>query len=604
MHPGLHSPSTTHFINTMRRLTTPFTASFPIALALGATAFTQDDITWLTMHEDASKVPAGALGATDTMEKDYDWGDLDQDGFIDLVVGRKVGWTGGGPAPNVLMMNEGGTLVDRTARYASASDIPGDQGFLESTNDRDIEIVDVDADGWLDVVTCTAITTGLPKHLSHPRVYMNLGLDGGSNWLGLEYQDARFPDLGNTPFFCGVGSGDVTGDGVPDLYFAHYVAAGAFGQDDRMMINDGAGNFTDETLSRLTQPMLDSGFGTSAYIVDLNNDGVKDVLRDFSGPTTITYNDPNNEGFFDILQTAYTGAAYHVNHGDLNQDGLQDLIFSDDATDTYLINQGNDALGRVIWSTDNFFMVDGGFAGNNIIIDLDGDGWNEALITDADVDIPGCLSRMFIHHNRGGAIGGIPSMVEESGGGFTGATGITSFDMSGSHDVAVFDLDNDGDNDFILGRCNSTHAWINDSDPSPANNYCGPAVPNSSGVGANISFLGSLNASLNNFTLVATEVPTNQYGFFLASATQGSSFPAAISQGELCLGGTIARFNSQIVNSGATGRLVVSIDTSMLPNPLSVPILAGDTWNFVGWFRDNNPSVTSNFTDGIEITFE
>ncbi len=587
----------------MRRLPLRLTTSLPIALALTAGASAQNNISWLTMHEDNTKVPAGSLGATDPLEKDYDWGDLDQDGYTDLVVARKVGWTGGGPAPNVLMMNEAGTLVDRTALYASASDVPGDQGFLEHTNDRDIEIVDVDGDGWLDVVTCTAITLNLPKHLSHPRVYMNLGLDGSANWLGLEYQDARFPDLGNTPFFCGVGSGDVTGDGSPELYFAHYIAAGAFGQDDRLMINDGAGNFTDETFSRLTAPMLSSGFGTSAYIVDMNNDGVNDVLRDFSGPTTIAYNDPNNEGFFDILQTAYNGAAYHVNHGDLNQDGLQDMIFSDDATDTYLINQGNDALGRVIWSTDNFFAADGGFAGNNLIVDMNGDGWNEALVTDVDVDISGCFGRMFIHHNRGGVPGGIPSMREEVGSGFTGITGILSSDLSGSHDVAVFDLDNDGDMDMILGRCNTTDVWINDSTSGQANNYCGPAVPNSNATSAKMGYTGSLDASLNAFSLVATDMPTNQFGFFLISATQGSAFPASVSQGKLCLGGTIARFNAQIVNSGATGSFTVPIDTAMLPNPLSQPILAGQTWNFTAWFRDNNPTPTSNFTDGIEILF-
>ena len=49
-------------------------------------------------------------------------------------------------------------LVDRTAAYATASDIAGDQGFMTPTNDRDVELVDVDGDGWLDVVTATTLT--------------------------------------------------------------------------------------------------------------------------------------------------------------------------------------------------------------------------------------------------------------------------------------------------------------------------------------------------------------------------------------------------------------------------------------------------------------
>jgi len=32
-------------------------------------------------------------------------------------------------------------------------------------------------------------------------------------------------------------------------------------------------------------------------------------------------------------------------------------------------------------------------------------------------------------------------------------------------------------------------------------------------------------------------------------------------------------------------------------------VTAGSTWRFQTWFRDANPSVTSNFTDAIAITF-
>ena len=32
-------------------------------------------------------------------------------------------------------------------------------------------------------------------------------------------------------------------------------------------------------------------------------------------------------------------------------------------------------------------------------------------------------------------------------------------------------------------------------------------------------------------------------------------------------------------------------------------VLPGDTWNFQAWFRDMNPGPTSNFTDGVAVTF-
>ena len=37
--------------------------------------------------------------------------------------------------------------------------------------------------------------------------------------------------------------------------------------------------------------------------------------------------------------------------------------------------------------------------------------------------------------------------------------------------------------------------------------------------------------------------------------------------------------------------------------PLTIPI-PGQTWNFQAWYRDANPTVTSNFTDAVGITFQ
>ena len=96
---------------------------------------------------------------------------------------RKQPFTSTGRRRNVLLMNEDGVLVDRTNELASLSDVPGDEGFLTPTNDRDVVLSDVDGDGWLDIVTSVTLSDGEPKHISHPRVYMNLGEDGGT-WLG------------------------------------------------------------------------------------------------------------------------------------------------------------------------------------------------------------------------------------------------------------------------------------------------------------------------------------------------------------------------------------------------------------------------------------
>ena len=586
-----------------------------LALILAPFASGQNDIGWASFAQDDARLSGpSALSLTDPEEKDYAWGDLDQDGDDDLVCVRKQPFTTEGRFANVLFMNEGGVLTIRSTEFASASDVPGDQGFLTPTNDRDVILADVDQDGWLDVITATTLTPSAPKHISHPRIYINLGSAGDGTWLGLMHQDARFPQLAlnnvdTFPKFCGLGAGDVTGDGFPDLFFAHYDAGNSAGLDleDRLLVNDGSGFFVDESNARMTSAMLNSGFGTSAQIADINGDTFADVLDGESGKTAVSYNNPNNGGTFNLLDPPYSGAAYHVSSGDLNQDDRLDLLVSDDGLDRYILNLGNDALGRVVWGPFQTYNIDDGFASNNMTADIDGDGWPEALYSDVDVDIPGCARRAHIYHNRGGQAGGAVEMHEEAGGGSVGAMGIATADLRGMHDIAAFDLEGDGDIDLIFGRCVGTSVWVNQQDPGDqvsGISYCDPAVTNSSGQPGIISATGSSVASNNMLTVTASQLPTNQFGYVLASMTQGFIPNPGGSQGNLCLSGTIGRFLQQVQNSGSGGAFSINVDLSALPGPLPTSVMAGDTWNFSAWFRDNNPASTSNFTNGISILFQ
>jgi len=401
-----------------------------------------------------------AIGVNDDREKDYAWGDVDLDGDIDLVCVRKQPFTTTGRNINVLFMNEDGVLVDRTSEYATATDVAGDNGFLTPTNDRDIVLHDLDLDGWLDMITVTTLTDNSTKVLSHPRIYMNLGeIDG--IWQGFRFENYRIPEMHSTagPRFCSLAVGDLTGDGYPDLYFGDYDSGSTqiYDYNNRLLINDGNAVFTDESTQRMTSEMLLSAFGAASNIVDMNNDGVLDVVKQTSlNPpqhVAIIYNNPTNEGYFNGYDIIDQAAPYFVTVGDLNGDGRQDLVVVDDGSDHYYLNTGNGGDGFANFSSFTFENSNG-FGGNAVIEDLNNDGHLDVIITDVDVDISGCSRTTHIYRN----LGNTPNvtMSEQS-------VGISNSQLQGVHDIAVFDINGDGWLDFVIGRCNSTEIWIQDA---------------------------------------------------------------------------------------------------------------------------------------------
>jgi len=435
-------------------------------------------------NQTATRLSASpANGVSDVDEKDFAWGDVDKDGDIDLVSVRKEPFTSPGKRTNVLYMNEGGVLTDRTSQYATATDVPGDNGFLTATNDRDVLLVDLDGDTWLDIVTATTLSDGDTKVIGHPRIYRNLGEIEGV-WQGFRYEANRIPTMvsvagqAGNPRFCSVAAGDLTGDGFPELWFGDYDSAGVGGQgevpgqdfDDRLLLNDGNGFFTDVTngggtrfsgtitVSGTPFPFRQSAFGAAAAIADMNGDGLLDIVKQTAlNPPQyvgIAYNKTSQQGFFEQYQVANQQAPYFFSVGDLNNDGRNDIVVTDDGTDTYLLNTGNAANGTANFTTFTFPAATGGFGAQSVIADLNNDGWNDVLISDVDVDIPPCDSRQAdILRNNGNA----PNVTFAADSG-----NIPGASLIGVHNFAVFDINGDGWLDVVVGKCNTIDIWINE----------------------------------------------------------------------------------------------------------------------------------------------
>ncbi len=534
---------------------------------LAAPAGAQFNRRWVQFENETGTrlVSDPALGVSDPEEKDYAWGDVDNDGDVDLVVVRKQPGTSAGRRRNVLFLNEGGVLVDRTELYATETDVPGDQGFLTPTNDRDVVLADFNGDGWLDIATAVTISDGLPKAVSHPRIYVNKGAVGGT-WQGFRFESARSPQLyvllasGGPDLtkpqpgrFCAIAAGDVDDDGDVDLYLGDYDSSGVTGGltepagvdlDDRLWINDGNGFFTDSYRTRLSMSMLTSAFNVADVIADMNGDGLNDIVKDtaltpphqFVG---VVYNKPSEPGVFELYQTAQMGSPYFVSVDDLNNDGRLDMVVTDDERDRYRLNEGNNPVGQVVWSPplqvtypSGAAYLDDGFGGQSVIADLDRDGFKDVLISDMDVDAtptnPDCTRRMHVYHN----LGNLPevSLMEEAeqasaSAGWKGAVGLGVSDLRGTFNVAAFDLDHDGDHDLVLGRCSGTSVWINTLCRLKAS---GTPLPNSTGLPGRMGWSGTAALSDDNLTLRARQVPPGASGVFIVA---DSRLPACVPDG-------------------------------------------------------------------------
>jgi len=414
-----------------------------LSLSLLAIDSLHAQCTWISFADSTStNLVLTTQFQNDTEEKDLGQGDLDKDGWTDVFVARKMPFSTAGPRANLLLMNINGVLTDQTATYCPDC-------LNDLTDTRDVLIMDMDGDTWLDIILCN--TFG-----DEPNFIRNLGNDVNGNWLGMVDESlTRFPPVSANPIqFCAVWGGDINGDTYPDLYFVNYNPG--TGSDDVLLINDGTGVFTDESASRLGN-LRRSAFGTSVEIHDMDMDGDNDIVKTSTLYNVAPWNDlgvfvlfNDGTGNFTNWQMLDSSSPYMFTCGEIDSNPGLDVYIIDDAQDyvDYITAMNPDT--SVTHTRANLTTAASprttGFGGNIHAADLDNDGDLDFGISSVDVDIPPCENaRKFTMLENTGQQTGVlvdPWPISE----------VNVWNES-THDFLFLDVNNDGLMDVLQARC-------------------------------------------------------------------------------------------------------------------------------------------------------
>ena len=269
------------------------------------------DPTRALINQDGRLVPSDEIqfdGGSMPAANGVGVGDIDGDGLPDLVILRSK------DQPDLVFTNTGG------GRFVSAplplsSEESQDGAFFDADLDGDLDLyVSRHMDIW-DTVT-PEIAAGTRRGAVN-RLYLNEGgvLDAADT--------AGVPDAAS---FQAVPM-DVDSDGDLDLYVVNDF--GMFIEPNSLLVNDGAGSFTDAMDCGCRLEM----FGMGASASDFNNDGQVDLhITDFGSPRTLmgmgdgTFVDASAASGALITPSSERVTSWGTAYVDVDQDGWDDMV--------------------------------------------------------------------------------------------------------------------------------------------------------------------------------------------------------------------------------------------------------------------------------------
>ncbi|MFT4646881.1 MAG: hypothetical protein ACI9X4_000085 [Glaciecola sp.] len=535
--------------------------------------------------------------ANDSMGNAFALGDVNGDGTPDYIVGMRNAFDGSLITGGVRVYS-GANLAILHTFYGTRSG--GGFGFAVDFAG------DTDGDGFGDILV------GAPFHQESGEIL------NGRAFLYSGQTGSLLFEIGGAGFFDNAGfavsrAGDLNGDSLPDFL------VGSPGADTGAPDTGSATAYVGTTgLPLYSIDGLSAGdlLGSSlASLGDLNLDGFDDfaigirgtdINGSGSGSVTVYSGQTGLDMYTRDGTVAGQAMGFSLAHaGDLDGDGHMDWI-TGSPQDPRSGTQAGSAqiysglsgvlLHEILGQTDFERLGEGVSTAG----DVDGDGFDDFLIGapgDSTIDVDA---------------GRLTAYSGSSGSPLCQTYGVLASDRLGLGVGPAGDFNGDGIPDVLLGvpgddkAANNSGAFLLLAGCRAAGStYCGPSALNSSGQSATISGQGSATAGDHQLVLVAQFMSQNQFGYFLVATQPGLLQNPGGSQGDLCLAGSLGRFNgpAQIRNSGLSGSFQLEVDLTSLPLSPTQAVLAGETWQFQAWYRDQNPGTTSNFTDALAISF-
>ena len=320
-----------------------------------------------------SYVTDDALGGFTGRVRQVSIGDIDGDGDLDMIVPD-----GYAQQPDAVFVNDGGTFANEPERLGTTSRAGATRlGDVDDDGDLDLFIAD-----WGDAP---------PSSEGVGHLYLNDGTGEFSEWVGAipeslsgtgtgpidsdfldidadndldliiasregdslllvndgrgSFADAdeQLPPQGG-PYVYGPDACDVDGDNDMDLW----LDGGARNGGEQLLLNDGAGTFSDQTNARVEgNPSADDN---EVQCADVDQDGDMDaVIASLSDTERVLENDGGSftlreDTFVDSADSAISDSTLGMALGDLDGDFILDAV-------TGQGESGDDYLNKVYWGT-------------------------------------------------------------------------------------------------------------------------------------------------------------------------------------------------------------------------------------------------------------